>query len=32
MEKELELADLKLKKKYFIDDFSKAFKQIIPEA
>ena len=29
-EKELELADLKLKKKYFIDDFSKAFKQIIP--
>jgi hypothetical protein len=31
-EKELELADLKLKKKYFIDDFSKAFKQIIPEA
>jgi uncharacterized phage-like protein YoqJ len=30
--KELELADLKLKKKYFIDDFSKAFKQIIPEA
>jgi hypothetical protein len=28
-EKELELADLKLKKKYFIDDFSKAFKQII---
>jgi hypothetical protein len=31
-QKELELADLKLKKKYFIDDFSKAFKQIIPEA
>jgi hypothetical protein len=31
-EKELELADLKLKKKYFIDNFSKAFKQIIPEA
>jgi uncharacterized phage-like protein YoqJ len=28
--KELELADLKLKKKYFIDDFSKAFSQIIP--
>jgi hypothetical protein len=29
-EKELELADLKLKKKYFIDDFAKAFKQIVP--
>lgn len=28
--KELELADLKLKKKYFIDDFAKAFGQIIP--
>jgi hypothetical protein len=28
--KELELADLKLKKKYFIDDFAKAFEQIVP--
>jgi hypothetical protein len=28
--KELELADLKLKKKYFIDDFSKAFERIVP--
>jgi hypothetical protein len=28
--KELELADLKLKKKYFIDEFSKAFEQIVP--
>jgi hypothetical protein len=28
--KELELADLKLKKKYFIDDFAKAFRQIVP--
>jgi hypothetical protein len=28
--KELELADLKLKKKYFIDDFAKAFERIIP--
>jgi hypothetical protein len=30
--KELELADLKLKKKYFIDDFAKAFEQIVPTA
>jgi len=29
-QKELELADLKLKKKYFIDDFAKAFEQIVP--
>jgi len=29
-EKELELSDLKLKKKYFIDDFAKAFEQIVP--
>jgi hypothetical protein len=28
--KELELADLKLKKKYFINDFAKAFEQIVP--
>jgi hypothetical protein len=28
--KELELADLKLKKKYFIDDFAKAFERIVP--
>ncbi|MDR1176925.1 MAG: hypothetical protein LBK83_15805 [Treponema sp.] len=28
--KELELSDLKLKKKYFIDEFSKAFEQIVP--
>jgi hypothetical protein len=27
--KELELADLKLKKKYFIDDFAKAFERIV---
>jgi hypothetical protein len=31
-QKELELADLKLKKKYFIDDFAKAFEQIVPTA
>jgi hypothetical protein len=30
-EKELKLADLKLKKKYFIDDFAKAFSQIVPQ-
>lgn len=29
-QKELELADLKLKKKYFIDDFAKAFGEIVP--
>jgi hypothetical protein len=29
-QKELELSDLKLKKKYFIDDFAKAFEQIVP--
>jgi len=29
--KELELSDLKLKKKYFIDDFAKAFEQIVPK-
>jgi hypothetical protein len=29
-QKELELSDLKLKKKYFIDDFAKAFETIIP--
>ena len=28
--KELELADLNLKKKYFIDEFAKAFEQIVP--
>jgi hypothetical protein len=28
--KELELADMKLKKEYFINDFAKAFKQIVP--
>lgn len=28
--KELELADLKLKKEYFINDFAKAFEQIVP--
>jgi hypothetical protein len=28
--KELELADLKLKKQYFIDDFAKAFERIVP--
>jgi hypothetical protein len=28
--KELELADMKLKKKYFIDEFSKAFELIVP--
>jgi hypothetical protein len=31
-QKELELSDLKLKKKYFIDDFAKAFQQIVPHA
>jgi len=30
-QKELELSDLKLKKKYFIDDFAKAFEQIVPK-
>jgi hypothetical protein len=30
--KELELADMKLKKKYFIDDFAKAFERIVPTA
>jgi hypothetical protein len=29
-QKELELSDLKLKKKYFIDDFAKVFSQIVP--
>jgi hypothetical protein len=29
---ELELADLKLKKQYFIDDFAKAFERIVPTA
>jgi hypothetical protein len=29
-EKELELADLKLKKDYFISDFAKAFSEIVP--
>ncbi|GHU81995.1 hypothetical protein FACS189468_5610 [Spirochaetia bacterium] len=29
-QKELELSDLKLKKKYFVDDFAKAFEQIVP--
>jgi hypothetical protein len=29
-QKELELSDLKLKKKYFINDFAKAFEQIVP--
>ena len=29
-QKELELSDLHLKKKYFIDDFAKAFQQIVP--
>jgi hypothetical protein len=29
-EKELELADLKLKKDYFINDFAKAFQQFVP--
>jgi hypothetical protein len=29
--KELELADLKLKKKYFIDDFAKAFGRIVSD-
>jgi len=28
--KELELADLKLKKDYFINDFAKAFDRIVP--
>jgi len=31
-EKELELSELKLKKKYFIDDFAKAFERIVPLA
>jgi len=30
--KELELADLKLKKQYFINDFAKAFERIVPLA
>ena len=30
-QKELELADLKLKKEYFINDFAKAFERIIPK-
>jgi uncharacterized phage-like protein YoqJ len=29
-QKELELSDLKLKKKYFIDDYAKAFAEIVP--
>ena len=28
--KEIELADLKLKKDYFINDFAKAFQQVVP--
>jgi hypothetical protein len=31
-QKELELADLKLQKQYFIDDFAKAFERIVPTA
>ena len=30
-QKELELADLKLKKQYFINDFAKAFERIVPK-